>query len=264
MQLEIITQQPATNRGLTPLLFVHGACHAAWCWENFLPFFAERGYEARALSLRGHGLSEGRERILSIPTSEYVEDVATAVNGMSALPVLIGHSLGGYVVQKYLETRVARAAVLLASVPASGSIKMLLRLTIRHPWLALKFHATRSAYTLVQTPTLAREALFSPNLPLETLNRHFMRIQDESYRVGLDTALFNLPRPDKIRALALPMLVLGAADDALFTPHEIKATAQAYNTQAEIFPDMSHDMMLDTGWQKVAERIVAWLSERGL
>lgn len=264
MQLEIITQQPATNRGLTPLLFVHGACHGAWCWENFLPFFAERGYEAHALSLRGHGLSEGRERILSIPTSEYVEDVAAAVNRMFALPVLIGHSLGGYVVQKYLETRVARAAVLLASVPASGSINMLLRLTIRHPWRMLKFHATRSAYSLVQTPTLAREALFSPSLPPETLDRHFMRLQEESYSAGLDTALFNLPVPDKIRALALPMLVLGAADDTLFTPREIKATAQAYNTQAEIFPDMAHDMMLDTGWQKVAERIVAWLRERGL
>ncbi len=181
MQLEIITQQPATNRGLTPLLFVHGACHGAWCWENFLPFFAERGYEAHALSLRGHGLSEGRERILGIPTSEYVEDVAAAVNRMSALPVLIGHSLGGYVVQKYLETRVARAAVLLASVPASGSLNMLLRLTIRHPWRMLKFHATRSAYSLVQTPTLAREALFSPALPPETLDRHFARLQDESY-----------------------------------------------------------------------------------
>lgn len=262
MELEIITQQPATNRGSTPLLFVHGACHGGWCWENFLPFFALHGYEAHAVSLRGHGSSEGHERIRSIRTSEYVEDVATAVSRMSSPPVLIGHSMGGYVIQKYLETHAARAAVLLASVPARGAFKMLLRLTIRHPWHALKFHATRSAYSLVKTPALAREALFSPALPAETLNRHFVRIQDESYRVGLDTALFNLPRPDKIHRL--PMLVLGAAKDALFTPREVKATARAYNTGAEIFPHMAHDMMLDVGWQNVAERIVEWLREQEL
>ena len=39
-----------------PLLFVHGAWHAAWCWdEHFLGYFADRGYRAVALSFRGHG-----------------------------------------------------------------------------------------------------------------------------------------------------------------------------------------------------------------
>jgi pimeloyl-ACP methyl ester carboxylesterase len=42
----------------TPLLFVHGAWHGAWCWdEYFLDFFAGRGYRALAVSLRGHGNS---------------------------------------------------------------------------------------------------------------------------------------------------------------------------------------------------------------
>jgi hypothetical protein len=33
----------------TPLLFVHGACHAAWCWdEHFLDFFADNGFQVIA------------------------------------------------------------------------------------------------------------------------------------------------------------------------------------------------------------------------
>ncbi|MBI5715520.1 MAG: alpha/beta hydrolase, partial [Chloroflexi bacterium] len=45
MQLELITRQPASNPRPTPLLFVHGAWHGAWCWaEYFLPYFAQHGY----------------------------------------------------------------------------------------------------------------------------------------------------------------------------------------------------------------------------
>jgi pimeloyl-ACP methyl ester carboxylesterase len=35
-------------------------------------------------------------------------------------PVVIGHSMGGFVVQKYLETHQAPAGVLLASIPPRG------------------------------------------------------------------------------------------------------------------------------------------------
>ncbi len=31
-----------------------------------------------------------------------------------------------------------------------------------------------------------------------------------------------------------------------------------------IFPDMGHDMMLEDGWQAVADRILSWLHEKGL
>ena len=62
MQLEMIANTKNETR-LTPILFVHGAWHAAWCWENFLPYFAQQGYPSYAVSLRGHGASEGRDKI---------------------------------------------------------------------------------------------------------------------------------------------------------------------------------------------------------
>ena len=60
------------------------------------------------------------------------------------------------------------------------------------------------------------------------------------------------------------MLVLGAQRDGIFTPAEIHANARAYNTKAEIFPDMGHDMMLEPGWRDVAERIHTWLTNHGI
>ena len=70
----------------------------------------------------------------------------------------------------------------------------------------------------------------------------------------------DLPKPE---CVTTPLLILGAACDACFTTDEVHATARAYRTDAEIFPDMGHNMMLEPGWQ-VAERIDGWLAEQGL
>jgi pimeloyl-ACP methyl ester carboxylesterase len=58
--------------------------------------------------------------------------------------------------------------------------------------------------------------------------------------------------------------VLGGANDAGISPGEIEATAHRHNTRAEIFPNMAHAMMLESGWQVVADRILYWLNEQGL
>ena len=86
-------------------------------------------------------------------------------------------------------------------------------------------------------------------------------MQSESYRTTLDALFLNLPHPERIKT---PLLVLAAANDRVFPVREEQNTARAYNTQAEVFPDMAHDMMLESGWQGVADRIVGWLSEREL
>ncbi|HYA88978.1 MAG TPA: alpha/beta fold hydrolase [Nitrospirota bacterium] len=262
MRLEVISKKPDGNSRSTPLLFVHGAYHGAWCWENFLPFFANHGYEAHAVSLRGHGGSDGYEHIQSFRITDYIADMEEVAGKLSSPPVLIGHSMGGYVIQKYLERYAAPAAILLATVPVSGFMKMLVRTGMRHPWQALKLHVTRNMFALIEKPSLAREALFSADIPPETLHRHFMRLRNESYRVGQEGTFYDLPHPDKM--IPIPMLIMGAVDDALFSCREIEETARTYNTRAEFFPNMAHDMMLEADWQKVAMRILEWLREQGL
>lgn len=87
------------------------------------------------------------------------------------------------------------------------------------------------------------------------------RLQDESYPAFLDMLAFNLPTPGKVKT---PLLVLGAARDTFFSPGEIEATARAYNTKCEMIADVAHDMMLESRWQAVADRIVVWLEETGV
>ncbi len=234
--------------------------HGAWCWEeNFLPYFAEHGYHSHALDLRGHGKSEGVDRLRWTGITHYVSDVGQVVERLEEPPILIGHSMGGLVVQKYLESDPKiPAAILLASVPPGGVIRTTLSIAMRHPIAFLKANATMKLYPLVGTPELTHEAFFSADMHETKVRTYYQRIQNESYRAFLDMMLFNLPRPKRVKT---PMLVLGAANDTIFNHNEVKASARAYRTEVEIFDNMAHDMMLEVGWQSVADRILIWLEE---
>lgn len=260
MKLEMISRYPSDKKKSLPILFVHGAWHAAWCWDvHFLEYFAKHGFEAHAVSLRGHGKSEGREKLRWTRISDYVEDVEKTVKQFSIPPVIIGHSMGGLVVQKYLENSSAPCAVLLASVPTAGVLATTIRIALKHPIAFAKVNFSLSLFPLVATSGLAREAFFSEGFMDEELLTYSKLLQDESYLGFLDMLVFNLPKPDKVKT---PMLVLGAERDTIFHPNEIEKTARAYNTKAEIFTDIAHDMMLELKWQAVADRIIAWIREQ--
>ena len=262
MKLEIISKYPSGSTNSSPLLFVHGACHAAWCWDvHFLDYFAQHGYAAHALSLRGHGNSEGRRKLRWTRIADYVEDVENAVRKLPVPPVLIGHSMGGFIIQKYLENNSAPAAVLLASAPPTGVLPSTLRIAQRHPISFARANLTLSWLPLMSTPNIVREAMFSDDLPDEQVLSYAKQLQDESFLAFLDMFAFNPPKPEMVKT---PLLVLGGAKDNFFRPSEIEATAQAYHAPHEIFPNMAHDMMLDTRWQTSADRILSWLKERGL
>ncbi len=260
MKLEIISKYPALNHQSTPLLFIHGMLHGAWCWEEyFLDYFAQYGYASHAVNLRGHGNSEGRERLRWTRIADFVEDVAQTVRQLPSPPILIGHSMGGFIIQKYLEDHAAPGAVLLSSPPPTGLLGTALRIARRRPLVFAKVNLTLSLLPLISTPQLAREAFFSEDLPDELLLAYWKQMEEESYKALLDMVALDRPKPEKVK---IPLLVLGVGRDNMLTPSEIQATARAYNSRAEIIPDVAHNSMLDPRWQSVAERILAWLSER--
>jgi pimeloyl-ACP methyl ester carboxylesterase len=261
--LEVIDKGCSSESHPVPLLFVHGAFHGAWCWdEHFLDFFVDKGYRAVALSFRGHGNSPAGKRMQICPIADVVADVRSVADKLPSKPVVIGHSMGGFVVQKYLEYYDAPAGVLLAPMPPRGVAGFLLREAKRHPFHLLRAFATTKALHLVNTPELAREHFFSPRTPESDVVRHAARLGEEYVgRLVLDEALLDLPKTERVTT---PMLVLGAGCDGCFTTEEVQATARAYRTEAEIFPGMGHNMMLEPGWATVAERIHSWLATQGL
>jgi alpha-beta hydrolase superfamily lysophospholipase len=224
----------------------------------FLDYFAQHGYAAYAVNLRGHGKSEGREKLRWTRIADFVEDVANVVQQLPSPPILIGHSMGGFIIQKYLEDHDTPAAVLLSSASPAGLLPTAIRTARRQPWVFAKVNLTLSLKPFIATPQLVGEAFFSNDLPEEKLLEYWKQTQDDSFRAFLDMVALDLPKPEKVKT---PLLVLGAARDNMIGPREIEATARAYNTQAEIIPDVAHNSMLERNWQSVADRIIAWLNE---
>jgi len=260
MKLEIISKYPLESLHPTPLLFIHGTLHTAACWDvHFLDYFAQHGYAAHALNLRGHGNSDGREKLRWTRIADFVDDVENAVQQLPSPPILIGHSMGGFIVQKYLEDHDTPAAVLLSSASPAGLLPTALRTAWRQPWVFAKVNLTMSLKPMLATPELISEAFFSKDLPHAQLVEYWKQTQDDSFMAFLDMVALDLPKPAKVKT---PLLVLGAARDNMIAPPEVEATARAYNTQAEIIPDVAHNSMLEQRWESVAERILIWLNER--
>ena len=261
MTLEIVSRQPASRPHDRPLLFVHGAFVGAWCWdEYFLPWFAEHGYEAHAVSLRGHGgsLVQGPLDLASL--DDYVADTLLAAGRFAKPPVLIGHSMGAIVAQRAARRCGASALVLLAPVPPHGLTGSLVTLATRDPPLFLAIN-TMQLGTPQDTSRLrlVRDYLFSQSITESDAQRHLLRMQRESQR-----ALTDLAWPQHLwirQSVGLPTLVLGAGRDAFFPQSMLEETARFHGIEPVVFPEMAHAMMLEPEWRQVAEAIARWLEK---
>jgi pimeloyl-ACP methyl ester carboxylesterase len=259
--LEVIDKGSCSQDHPVPLLFVHGGWHGAWCWDDhFLDYFADAGYRAVSLSLRGHGTSPTAKPLPKVSIADYIDDVASVADELGGGPVLIGHSLGGVVIQRYLEQRSAPAAVLIGSIPPRGVLGTALRVWRRRPAMTLESWNDPTLLKFLATPALAREYLFSADTPETVVESCRQRAGAESIRAAMTDPIVRRVRTRRVRT---PILVLGAEYDGFVSTRAVRATARAYRTEAEFF-SMGHNMMLEPGWADVAERIHGWLRTRDL
>ncbi len=242
-----------------PLLLVHGAWHGSWCWdEHFVPYFEALGYDVHTVDLRGHGRGRGPQRLGWHAVADYVADVRHAVEKLDRPPVIVAHSMGGFVLQKYLEKFDAAGAVLVASVPPRGVVGVVLGLARRHPARLARSLTTFDLYPIVAGPQRTREMFFSDAIEEPLVQAYAAALGNESYRAFLDMLVLRLPRRKRIRG-KVPMLVLGGELDRIFPPDDVRATGSAYGVEPQIFAGMAHNLMLEVGWEQVAGSIDAWV-----
>jgi len=243
-----------------PLLFVHGGYMQAGCWAvNFLPWFRDRGYVCHAIDLPGHGNRADRATLDRYGLDDYVADVADTVAQLDAPPVLIGHSMGAIVVQRYLEQTGARAAglALLAPVPPTGLLGASIQVNLRQPdFLREAARAVRGVYT-ENTVRVMRAVYFSPDVTDAEFAAFPPLVQDESTRAVAELTALPLSLPRRRRRL--PALVMGGSHDALFPANLLHFTASGWNAETCVIPRAGHMLMMDPQWPLAAEKLGGWL-----
>ncbi len=268
--LEVVSCLPEDDAGLRPVLFVHGAYCDAWCWSvNFLPWFASREHPAYALSLRGHGGSGGREALLVTSLDDYVNDVLRALTMISEChgrpAMLVGHSMGAAVVERLIENGAHRPhwhhAALLAPVPPMGLLPSTARLLAMQPDFLWHVHRVTAGSPSEASLAALRDHYFTPAVPAKLLAEVTRHIHAESPRAVMDLSMpFTLPVNGSRRVAPEEITVIGGERDAIFTPDQVAQTAERYGVAPIIVPRLPHMLMLEPGWEAVAELVFTQLA----
>lgn len=240
---------------LPTLVFVHGAWHGAWCWDGWSAAARSAGYPTATLSLPAHD-RPGSPRRIWPRMGSYLRHVRTVVESIDGPVVVVGHSMGGYITQRLLERPPANVsgAALVASVPRRGVAGAVLRLLRRSPGPALRALSTCDLYQLCRTEALTRSAFFSAATPDDVVASGHARLQNESY-LAFPPMLLRWTRP---APHDVPVMVLAAEEDALFSIRSQRRLARTHGTTVQLVPG-GHDVMLDITADGAVHLVLDWV-----
>ncbi len=261
---EVIISGPADGRSKhPPLIFIHGAFAGAWTWaEHFLGHFADLGFACQAINLPGRKGRADHRRLHDFGIQDYTDAVTAVIDGLpvkAGKPVLVGHSMGGFVAQRAALEREVAGAVLMSSVPPTGLAGPAVALAMAKPLLIWEIARIQAVGEGTATLDTLHQAIFNERVPAEVTARLMGRFQMESHRAVMD--MHAVLVPPMAGLLGRPVLVLGAEHDNLIPPAFVHGTAAFLGTYAYIFEGMGHAVMLERDWQDAAECISDWLLE---
>ncbi len=262
-RVSLVSRVPATPRAVPPILFLHGAWHGAWCWENFLDFFAREGFACHALDLEGHGAEPCGPRYDRLRVRDHVPRLAAAIAQIAGgvPPILVAHSMGGWVAQCLLASEHSGAiagAVLVTPVPNRG-VPLLTSLKMMASYPLTFARATFLQSVPIKDARMARRLFHLPDRPEEEVAACFAKLVPESGMSCLDMVMgLSWVRPARVRRL--PILVLGAEHDYFFPPACERRLAKRLGADYVEFQGLAHNLMEGRRWEEVAGTIRDWIA----
>ena len=246
------------KRTLPPLLFIHGAWHGAWCWKPLMNYLSEEGFTSYAFDLPGHGKRQS-EGVIGLGIMDYVAEVKSVINELPLTkPILIGHSMGGIIAQKFLEKNEARALVLVAPCPAIGGSLLLPIKYLQQPIAAIT--ATFGRKTRIRNQNMCNR-LFFDNITPEKLENHYEKLCMESSRAIRQMVLpgFKI-NADKITSI--PVAVAAAGKDYFFEFQRLQKWTEDYQYDLLPFPEASHNLINEPERYGFGKTINEWLYKK--
>jgi len=236
--------------GRRGLVFVHGgAAHSHW-WTHIAATFATE-LRVVAIDLSGHGDSDHRDRYDLTEWTDEVVAVATAA-GIDGQPVIIGHSMGGFVT---IATAALHAGELAGVIICDSPVTT--------PDPEVRSYQTRDAFGSPRTYASVDEALarfrtvpsqkFDLDYVIDHVARRSMRAVDGGWQWKFDRHIFDSFGPT-LRGIARPYLASVRCRFALLRSQYGLVTpgigAEMYESLGRVapvieIPQAGHHAMLD-------------------
>jgi 3-oxoadipate enol-lactonase len=205
-----IAYEAAGDSSKTPLVFLHGIGGAARAWRGQIAAFGDR-YRAMAWDMPGYGGSPALPNVSIAALADALQDFLQAIGGPR--PMLVGHSIGGMIVQQWLVKypRAAAAVVLAQTSPAFGMAE--------GDWQKQFIEARLGPLDRGETmkslaPVLVKELVGDdPNASGMNIARDCMgSVPETSYRAMM-LALLGFDQRRALGNIAVPTLVLSGSKD---------------------------------------------------
>ena len=202
--------EAAGDPDLPPLVFLHGIGGAARAWRGQIEAFSDR-YRAMAWDMPGYGGSAPLQAVSIATLADALQDFLRAVGAVK--PILVGHSIGGMIVQQWLTKYpdVAAATVLAQTSPAFGKADG----DWQKEFIGARLGPLdRGATTVSLAPTLVKELVGDdPDVRGMELARNCMAaVPEASYRASM-LALLGFDQRSALKNIAVPTLVLSGSRD---------------------------------------------------
>jgi 3-oxoadipate enol-lactonase len=202
--------EAAGDSASPPLVFLHGIGGAARGWRGQIATFSDR-YRAIAWDMPGYGNSAPLATVDIATLANALQDFLDQVGATK--PVLVGHSIGGMIVQQWLvkHPSAAAAVVLAQTSPAFGKAD--------GEWQKAFIEARLGPLDRGETmaslaPTLVKELVGEdPDVAGMEIARDCMAaVPEASYRASM-LALLGFDKRSALPEIRVPTLVLSGSKD---------------------------------------------------
>jgi pimeloyl-ACP methyl ester carboxylesterase len=223
----------------TPVIFLHGIGGGARSFAPQIASFASAGYQPVALDLMGYGT---REPIEAMSFEALAEDVEFAISesGLERA-VLIGHSMGGMVVQTMLRRKpeAYRAAVLSCTSPAFGNPAG----DFQKKFVADRLEPLDTGYTMADVAPAAMRGMMGPNADpagAALFVEEYAKVPEATYRAAVQ-CLVTFDERANLASIKVPVLCLAAELDRNAPPPVLeKMAAKIPGARYVCLPSLGH------------------------
>jgi 3-oxoadipate enol-lactonase len=202
--------EAAGDPAKTPLVFLHGIGGAARAWRGQVECFSNR-YRAIAWDMPGYSGSSPLPAVSIASLADALDDFLAELR--ADRPILVGHSIGGMIVQQWLVKHPDKAAavVLAQTSPAFGKTAG----DWQKAFIDARLGPLDRGETLAElAPTLVSELVGdNPDLAGIVVARDCMAsVPEESYRASM-LALLGFDQRQALKDIKVPTLVLSGSKD---------------------------------------------------